>query len=400
MKSMKSLAIALFTLLLISEGCKTPTKLYENGDYDGSIRLVESRMRKKKVDEDDIKILVQSFNHINGLESDKLTRLRAEQRTDEKWTEIYKIANRIRERQDLIKPYMTYDDEKYFGRLQDLKYTNVDYAIAESRDGAAEYNYKLGVEGLERARKGERKQARTAYESFIKVGEFYTTYKETATLKDEAYTLGINHAYFRVENDSRAFLPADFEAQVKSVFVRDLNTKWVKYHTFKDPNLRYEYDIIDRLTRIEISPERNDNNRWIEEAEVEDGYNYVYDDGGKVKKDTAGNEMKTKRFIKVKAEVFEVRQFKEARVFGFLEYNDNRTGEKVLNQPIEANGAFQNVAVRFEGDKRALKKETSRRLGGSPKPFPSDGDILLLVTENMKQRTKSIMDDNGYILER
>jgi hypothetical protein len=400
MKSIKSIAITFFIALLILTGCKTPQKLYENGDYDGSIRLIAERMRKKKIDEDDIKTLVQSFNHINGQESDKLTRLRAEQRTDEKWIEIYKIANRIRERQDLLKPFMAYDDEKYFGHLQDLKFTNVDYAILESRDGSAEFYYKKANDNLELARKGNRLQSRAAYDDFVKVGEYYASYKETAKLKDEAYTLGINHAYFRVENDSRAFLPADFEAQVKNVFVRDLNTKWVKYHTFKDPNLRYEYDIINRITSIDISPERNDNNRWTEEADVEDGFNYQYDEAGKIKKDTLGNEMKTKRFVKVKADVFEVRQVKEAKVFGFLEYFDNRTREKVSNQPIEVNGIFQNIAVRFEGDKRALKKETQRRIGGSPKPFPSDAELLMLVTENMKKRTKSIMDDNGYILER
>jgi hypothetical protein len=400
MKSIKSIAITFFIALLILTGCKTPQKLYENGDYDGSIRLIAERMRKKKIDEDDIKTLVQSFNHINSQESDKLTRLRAEQRTDEKWTEIYKIANRIRERQDLLKPFMAYDDEKYFGHLQDLKFTNVDYAILESRDGSAEFYYKKANDNLELARKGDRLQSRAAYDDFVKVGEYYASYKETAKLKDEAYTLGINHAYFRVENDSRAFLPADFEAQVKNVFVRDLNTKWVKYHTVKDPNLRYEYDIVNRISNIDISPERNDNNRWTEEADVEDGYDYQYDEAGKVKKDTLGNEMKTKRFVKVRAEIFEARQLKEAKVFGFLEYFDNRTKEKVSNQPIEVNGVFQNVAVRFEGDKRALKKETQRRIGGSPKPFPSDAELLMLVTENMKKRTKSIMDDNGYILER
>jgi hypothetical protein len=58
------------------------------------------------------------------------------------------------------------------------------------------------------------------------------------------------------------------------------------------------------------------------------------------------------------------------------------------------------VAVRFEGDKRALKKETLRRIGGNPKPFPSDGELLMLVTEDMKNRTKTIMDSNSYLLER
>jgi hypothetical protein len=389
---------ACFFLFLFMVSCKSPQKLYEKGDYDGSIRLAVDRLRKKNVDEDDVKTLVEAFNYINSREADKLTRLRAEQRTDEKWREIYDLANKIRTRQDLVKPLTDFDDQKYYGHLADLKFTNVDYAISESRDGAAEAFYKKGVENLTKARNGERLRARDAFNEFSNISNYYSTYKDVVTLKEEATRLGINHVFFTVLNDSRVLLPPDFDKGLKSLFVRDLNTQWVKYHTFKEENLRYEYDIVARITRIDIGPDALDRSQHIEEAQVEDGFENTYDENGKIKKDTAGNEIKVAKFKKVRADVFEVNQHKEARVFGYLEYFDNRTKEKVLSTPMESTAVFNHNATRFEGDRRALSKETQRRLGGSTVPFPNDEEILMLASETMKSRAKSIIDENNYIV--
>ena len=342
--------------------------------------------------------LKRSIISLNSREADKLTRLRAEQRTDEKWREIYDLANKIRNRQDLVKPLVEFDDQKYYGLLADLKFTNVDYAITESRDGAAEAFYKKGVENLEKARAGERLRARDAFNDFNSINSYYTTYKDVTTLKEEATRLGINHVFFTVVNDSRVILPPDFDKGLKSLFVRDLNTQWVKYHTYKEESLRYEYDIVTRITRIDIGPDALDRNQHIEEAQVEDGYENTYDESGKIKKDTAGKEIKIVKYKKVRADVFEVHQHKEARVFGYVEYYDNRTKEKVLSKPLESTAVFNHYAVRFEGDRRALSKETQRRLGGSPVPFPNDEEILMLASETMKNSAKTIIDDNNYIV--
>lgn len=392
--------LGIFIIMFLFGACKSPQKLYERGDYDEAVRLAVERLRKKNVDEDDVKTLVEAFNYINTRESDRLTRLRSEQRTDEKWREIYDLANRIRARQDLVKPLTDFDDQKYYGRLADLKFTNVDYAITESRDGAAEALYKAGLANLEKARNRERLRARDAYNDFGSIANYHTSYKDATTLREEALRLGTNHVFFTVINDSRVILPPDFDKGLKSLFVRDLNTQWVKYHTYKEESLRYEYDIVTRVTRIDIGPEALDRNQHTEEAEVEDGFDFAYDNNGKVKRDTAGKEIKTIRYKKVRATVFETHQHKEARVFGYLEYYDNRTKEKVLSSPIESNAVFNNYAVRFEGDRRALTKETQRRLGGNTVPFPNNEEILMLASETMKNRAKTIISDNTHIVQR
>jgi hypothetical protein len=138
----------------------------------------------------------------------------------------------------------------------------------------------------------------------------------------------------------------------------------------------------------------------VEERDIEDGFDYEYDASGKIKKDTLGNEIKVKRYSKVRATVFEVAQRKEAKVIGYVEYYDNRTGEKVLSKPFESNSIFNNIVVTFDGDKRALSDATVRRLGGKSMPFPSDADMLIRTTENVKDRVKRLVRDNIALLEK
>jgi hypothetical protein len=401
MKRISGFKMAVWAMaMVLFNACKSPQKLYERGDYDGAVSLAVEKLRERKVKEKDVQTLVEAFNYINQRDAEKLSRLQA-QRTPESWTAIHDLASRISRRQELVKPLVKLSDDKYYSKLADLHFEHgVNFILSEARDGAAAYLYNKGVENLNRAKSGERLAARDAFNDFNSVNAYFADYKNVQTLSKEAYAMGLNHVYVSVENDSRTILPADFESTLQSIFVRDLNSQWVKYHTFKDENLRYEYSVVAKIARIEVSPELFDRNHHVEEAQVEDGFDYVLDAKGNVSKDTLGNDMKVKRFKTVRADVFEVRQHKEAKVFGYLEYFDNRTRERVLSRPLESNAIFNHYAVRFEGDRRALCEKTCRLLGNSPVPFPSDADMLMTAAENLKGRAKSIVRDNDYVLAR
>ncbi len=401
MKKLNAFAIAFFTIyLVIFSACRSPQKSFENGNYDQAVDQAVERLRKTKVKERDVATLVEAFNYINKKETDKLGRLRLDN-NPEHWDDIYNIATSINRRQEAVRPLLAMNDEKYYGLLENLRFTEgVGATIAEAREGAAAYLYNHAVSKLEVAKSGDRRTARTAYDDFNAISRYYSTYKDVKQLSNEAYVLGINHVYVKVENDSRAYLPADFERELESIFVRDINEKWVKYHTYKDENLRYDYTIVARMTNISVSPNRERRDHHIEEAQVEDGFEYVLDKNGNVKKDSLGNDIKTKRFRWVRADVFEIFQTKEAHVSGYVEYFDNRTNERVLSRPIESNALFNNVFVNFQGDHRALRHETACRLGSRPTPFPTDDALLMTVVENMKQQTKSLIKNNDAIVAR
>jgi hypothetical protein len=380
--------------------CKTPQKAFEKGDYDESIQLSVKKLRSRTVDQDDIKTLIEAFNYVQERDNNRVKRLISEN-NPARWAEIYDLARTMNDRQELVRPLLQMNDEKYYGMLDDLTfYNNLTYTLGQARDGAAEYAYNKAMEYLNRARRGERLLARTAYDEFRNVSIYQEGFKDTRQRIDEAYYLGINHVYFKIQNDSRTFLPADFERGLQGVFVRDINSRWVKFHTSKDDSLRYEYDILTRFTAIEISPEALDRSQRVEEREIEDGFDYEYDAKGNVKKDTLGNDIKVKRYSKVRATVYEEAQRKEAKVFGYVEYFDNRTGERVLSKPFESNAIFANIVVTYDGDKRALSDATLRRLGGKRLPFPTDADMLIRTTDNVKDRVKRLVRENIALLEK
>ena len=402
MKKATIFTVSVFTLFVVLfDACTTPQKLYEQGNYDEAIGLAVEKLRARQVKDRDVTTLVEAFNYINRRDIETLTRLESST-SPSKSAEMFDLASRVQHRQDLVKPLISLNDDKYFGKLENLYFSNsVAAQLADARENAAADLYNQATGKLELSKtSNNRRLAREAYDQFGGIKKYFDTYRDAQQLAEEAYTVGINHVYVQVENDSRSALPADFEKALESVFVRDLNTKWVKYHTFQDEKLRYDYTVVARMTRIEVSPDAERRDHHVEEAQVEDGFDYVLDAHGNVKKDSLGNDLKVKKFRFVRADVFEVRQTKEANVFGFLEYFDNRTHEKVLSRPIEAAAAFRNIAVHFDGDRRALHRETCDRLGGSPQPFPTDAAMLLTAAENLKDVTKRIIRDNSDLVSR
>lgn len=386
--------------LLFFAACATPQKSFERGNYEEAIDLAVKRLRSDKVKEKDVATLVEAFNYINQRETERLGRLRLENNADN-WAEIYDLAVRIQRRQDIVKPFLALDEQKYFGLLSNCRFTEgVNATVAEAREGAAADLYSRAVSDLELSKNGNRRLARTAYDNLRAIKKYYENYRDVAQLSEQAYILGINHVYVKVENDSRVALPSAFERELESIFVRDMNSKWTKYHTAQNDNLRYEYTIVARMTDIDVSPEGERRDHHIEEKQIEDGFDYVKDERGNVKKDSMGNDLKIKRLTWIKADVYTINQKKDARVFGYLEYFDNRTKEKVLSRPLESAVHFAQYSVRFDGDRRALTEETCRNLGGRIAPFPTDADMLLTAAEHLKSDTKRLILDNDHIVSR
>jgi hypothetical protein len=388
-------------VIVFLASCASPQKSFERGNYEQAVDLAVKRLRSENVKEKDVATLVEAFNYINQRETDRMGRLRLDNANGEKWAEIYDLAVRIQHRQELIQPYLALDDQKYFGLLQNCRFTEgVNTTVAEAREGAAANLYNHAVANLELAKNGNRRLARDAYNDLKGINKYFSSYRDVERLTEQAYIAGINHIYVKVENDSRVALPAAFERELESIFVRDMNSKWTKYHTYQDNNLSYEYTIVARMTDIDVSPEGERRDHHVEEKQIEDGFDYVTDERGNVKKDSMGNDLKTKRFRWIKADVYTINQKKDARVFGYLEYYDNRTREKVLSRPLESGAHFEQHSVRFDGDRRALTEETSRRLGGRIAPFPTDAAMLLTAAERLKSDTKRLIEDNDHIVSR
>ena len=138
------------------------------------------------------------------------------------------------------------------------------------------------------------------------------------------------------------------------------------------------------ITNIEVTPSLVKEREYREEKEIKDGFEYILDENGNVMKDSLGNDIKVDRYVEIQAWVLETFQQKMANVSGQLEFYDTRTNELIDRKTLVADAIFENYASTFEGDRRALSRESKRRIGNRPLPFPTNEALLYDAAQSLK----------------
>jgi hypothetical protein len=237
--------------------------------------------------------------------------------------------------------------------------------MEESKKKAAEFHYVLAKKILTKAERGDRFAAREAYDRLEKTEQYYRNYKDKSTLQKRALDLGTTYVLLTMKNNSRTVLPRSFEREITDITTRDMNSRWKVYHAQPKAGLTYDYKIVMNLRDIEVSPSLVKEREYVDDKEIEDGWEYVLDNNGNVLKDTLGNDVTVPRKIIIKARILEVFQQKEARVAGVLEFYDNQTKEVIRRENITADAIFENYASTFQGDKRALSADSKNKIRGA-----------------------------------
>lgn len=382
----RSILLAVMTLLLAS-ACTNPQKLIERGDFDGAISMSTRKLSgKKKKKAKYVKALEDGFERATNYDMRKARSLEKENRP-ENWVEINRIYKKIQRRQELIEPLLPlYSSDGY---KADFKFVRVEGLVEKSKKRAAEFYYNEGKRMLAKGRNGNKEAARDAYRLFEHIETYYRRYKDKDELMREAHELGTVYVLFKMKNNSRAILPRDFEREIKRISVHDMESMWRVVHLSPQSGLKYDFDVVMNLRQIDVSPERVKEREYEDVKTIEDGWEYVLDSKGNVLKDSLGNDVKQPRKIEVRARVLEVLQEKSAVVSGELEFYDNHTRKLIHREPITAESIFENYAATFKGDRRALSKESKKKIGNSPLPFPTDEDLVLQAADVLKPIIKS-----------
>ena len=139
-----------------------------------------------------------------------------------------------------------------------------------------------------------------------------------------------------------------------------------------------------RLTDIAVSADLIKEREYVDDKTIEDGWEYVLDGKGNVRKDSAGNDIKIPKKVLIKARVFESYQSKAAHVGGKLEFYDNIDREIIQTEPLAVDAIFENYAAKFDGDKRALSEDSKKKIGNQPRPFPSSESLVLQAADMLK----------------
>lgn len=367
---------------LILGACASPMKMVETGNYDEAIEVAVKRLagkKKKKVKY--VQALEEAFAKITARDMSMAENLKREGQP-ENWEKINAIYKRIKYRQDKIMPLLPLIDKE--GIKANFRFVKVEGLERESRENAAKFLYADARRHLDQAQDGNKMAARRAYGQLEKIGRYYRTYKDKGQLMDLAHDLGTSYVLFEMTNNAPVVLPIGFEREITRMRVNDLNSQWKEYHVRQQSGVEYDYKVVMNITDINISPGVVQERQYVDDREIEDGFDYVLDENGNVMKDTSGNDIKVPRRVIIKAEVLETYQNKVANVIGRLEYIDLQRNQIVDTDQIAVEAIFENYAATFRGDERALSQESRQRIGNRPLPFPENGDLLFTAAEQMK----------------
>ncbi len=392
----RSLAAIIAALMLFAVACTTPQKLLESGAYDESVQLALKKLSGKKVKKAKyVDALETAFAKATERDMQEANRLKQENR-ESNWARIHDLYQRIDRRQKSIEPLLPLIDQH--GLKADFLFVRVDGLENEARENAAAYHYGRAKDYLKDAQNGDRVAARHAYSELEKIGEYFRDYRDEDKLMALARNLGTAHILVEVENKATAYLPHRVENAIRSFPVADLTSRWNVYYAEPNANIDFDYKVVVKIADIRVSPGLVQERSYEDACEIEDGYEYVLDERGNVKKDTLGNDIKVPRKVIVRANVLESLQRKDATMQATLEFYDLHTKQLIDAQPISVNAAFEHYASTFWGDPRALSPESKNRIGSSPRPFPADEDLLLQASEKLKPALKRRIADRSSLM--
>jgi hypothetical protein len=375
----------------LAGGCASVDKMVETGNYDQAIYLAQKRLSgKQNKNPKLVRALEIAFNKAVQRDMDIAQRLQEDgAHTD--WGRVYGLYSGIQGRQEALAPLLPLIDKQ--GYKASFRFVKVDELVRNSRDNAAAQRYDQALALLKQAENGDHLAARSAYRKLEEVNEYVKNYRNTAELQRKAHTLGTTYILVEVRNEANIVAPKAFEQRLQQLNPADFNSFWQEYHLQPATGQTYDYRIVMRINQISIGPDLVKEREYEDAKEIEDGFEYVLDDRGNVKKDSLGNDIKVPKKVTVKAWVLEVHQQKAADVKAEIQVIDLARNQVIKSQPLGATAFFENYFASFRGDERALSKDSKRSIGNRPLPFPSTETLILQAADQLKPALRDKLVD-------
>lgn len=377
----------LFSLAAIFlASCTSVQKLVDQGRYDEAIiHSIKKISGKKNKKTKHVKAIEEAFAKVTKRDMENAEELII-MGDGSHWDEVFEIYEGIDRRQDRIKPFLPLiSSDGYKAEFQFVKTVNLrDKAGKE----AAKYHYSEAKRLLEDAKAGDKQAARKVAYAIESIQKYHSNYEDSEEILKTANYLGKTRVAIIMDQNADVIMPGEFERELMSVGVSDMNTRWTEFYLGEDVDVPIDIEAVMQIQDLAISPEREKVNHFIESKEIQDGFIYELDENGNVMKDTLGNDIKKPKYKTVTAEIIEIHRTKSAMVRGKILYIDAIDGSLIDQSNITVEAVFDDYASSFKGDKRALHEKTRGRLRSHPRPFPSDFDLTMQAAEDMKEIMK------------
>ena len=382
---MKNIATPFFVFFLLMTfiSCTSIEKLVDSGQYDKAIYFSTNKLSGAKVNKAEfVKGLETAFKKATDRDMAFVEKLKNEG-NPESWETILSVYATISNRQESIRPLLPLTDEN--GKKANFLFVNTNDLEKEAKEQTINFLYSSAKDFLQEARSTkDRIPARKAYDALLRLKNYSARFMDVPQLEREARELGITKILVNVLNYSQAVFPAGLEDEILRLGFRDLDREWQKFDAYPEKNREYDLGITLILSNVQVSPGAVSEKSFSEKKEIPDGFQYLLDEKGNVKKDTAGNDIKLPKNKVIEAQILEVFQSKSAGLSGRLEVVDLHTKGVRESRDINTVAIFENRAASFKGDERALTEDTKKRLGNRPAVFPTDAILLLEAARKLR----------------
>jgi hypothetical protein len=382
---MKNIATPFFVffLLMSSFSCTSIEKLVDSGQYDKAIYFATNKLSGAKVNKVEyVRGLETAFKKVTDKDMAYIEKLKNEG-NPESWETILSVYATISNRQESIRPLLPLTDEN--GKKANFLFVNTNDLEKEAKEQTINFLYSSAKDFLQEARSTkDRIPARKAYDALLRLKNYSARFMDVPQLERDARELGTTKILVNVQNYSQSVFPAGLEDEILRLGFRDLDREWQKFDAYPERNKEYDLGITLILSNVQVSPGSVSEKSFSEKKEIPDGFQYLLDEKGNVKKDTAGNDIKLPKNKVIEAQILEVFQSKSAGLSGRLEVIDLHTKGVRESRDINAVAIFENRAASFKGDERALTEDTKKRLGNRPAVFPTDAILLLEAARKLR----------------
>lgn len=355
----------LIPLLLFS--CQSIKKSFESRDYDS---VIYQFTQKKKVSDEEINMFEKAYKAALERDKERITNLKRINNGD-KWEEIFDLYTQINTRQNNVMRVLPV----YYtnGTKAEIEIFGLSAALEESRQNAAQSYYDQGLKLLN---SGVKSSIRQSLDYFSASKKFYINYKDVNELMEQALIKGKNYVLLLVEKNPTLMVPPYFEQSILDNVKLTQKDDWVNIDYRKKDNINYDYVVKLNLYDIVVSPDLLKEIHTDEEKTIEDGWQYVLDARGNVKKDSLGNDIKVPKYTKIFCHVKETRMNKTAQIFGDATIYDAQTRDYIKNTKCVGNSTFDYSYVQINGNKNALSAATLQKLNNAPTIFPNTFDMV------------------------
>lgn len=381
------------TITLVLAGCTSSKKLLQRGNYDALIDRSVKNLIKNPNSEEDAEMLDKAYNLANERDQDRVRYLKLEGNPNT-WDEVFSLYNNLKNRQAVVRKVLPLNVN---GRNVEYEFVDYDIEIVEAKRNAAEYFYAHGRELMEN---NDKESYRQAYYELSRARDYSGgSYTDLDQLIDESKYRGMSRVLVEVVNRTLINLPQEFSDGLIAVNASQVNSEWVEYYTRRfEENINYDYYVNIVLQAINVSPDLVTDTDYIEKKTIEDGFDYVLDERGNVMKDTAGNDIKIKRYKEIQCTVIEQFQQKECTINGEVEFVSANPQALMKRQPIAAATRFEHVSARAIGDINALSPEKKNLVDLEILPFPDDIMMIIDCTEALKRSINEAIRYNRRLM--